>query len=73
MKIENGKYLNQELVAFWRNWFIVYDGKYNWVLFDYKTSNAQHCYKKRCVPSINTEFYSNLDNALDNLVKKIIK
>lgn len=79
-KLIEGKYLGREICACSGNartmWLIVFDGKYNYMLFEGTRDNILHQYSKGGMPYNNiggkrVEYYSNFDNALRNLVKVV--
>jgi len=85
MNLSDGKYLGHEICAFSDNWLIVYDGKYNYYLFNSTNGIIKERYSKCRMPAnwplrINkdgsvhgacktTEFYSTFDCAVKNLCK----
>jgi len=78
MDLLSGKYLNHEICAFSNDWLIVYDGRYNYMLFDSAHSENIRRYCKGWMPTNNIdrgskdiEFYSTFDNAVDNLIKVV--
>ena len=91
MDLIDGKYLEHEICAFSGNqktmWLVVYDGKYNYMLFDATAKTVARQQKRKRFPSNHipfvdnkgvphgfkkeVEFYSNFDNAVDNLVKVV--
>jgi len=82
MDLINGKYLNKDILAFFGNksnmWLIIFDGKYNYMLFNCCNSVISHAKERNRLPWNNigsgrkyVEFYSNFDNALDNLMRVV--
>ena len=81
MNLINGKYLKHEICAFSGNdksmWLVVYDGKYNYYLFNcvLKPIISRHSLKYMPYNGTGrekqTEYYSNYDNAVNNLVKVV--
>ena len=87
MDLSSGKYLDHDIEAVSDDWLVVYDGKYNHYLFNAVAKSNRHDYGRNRMPSNNigfkrtktggyeskknTEFYSNFDNAVDNLVKVV--
>jgi len=82
MDLINGKYLKREMCAFSGNqksmWLVVYDGKYNHMLFNALSNRAMYQFTRELMPyndSTNqikmVEYYSNFDNAVNNLVKVV--
>ena len=82
MNLINGKYLKNEILAFSGDemnlWLIVFDGKYNYILFNTHNNGVIRLYKRNAMPSnmINNpkqvEFYSTFNNALENLMRVIV-
>ena len=77
MDLSNGKYLKHEICAFSDDWLIVYDGKYNYMLFRLK-GRVLSQYKHDRLPYndfVNqtkmTEFYATFECAIRNLCKCI--
>jgi len=80
--IENGTYLGHEICACSGNknsmWLVVYDGKYNYYLFNACHNRALFRYKHKQMPcndvdrgTKDAEYYSNFDNAVNNLMKVV--
>lgn len=75
----DGKYLKCDIAACFGSWLIVFDGKYNWMLFDWSDKRCQACYDRgrmpynKCGSKTMVEYYSTYDNALNNLAVKIVK
>ena len=71
----DGKYLGHELCAFSGNWVIVYDGNYNYYLFDCERESIINRYEHGWMPSNGTnkqaEYYSNFDSALNGLMNVV--
>lgn len=67
------KYLGNEICAFSGNWLVVYDGKYNYMLFDISDKRITRQYERGRMPhnggTKQVEYYSTFDNAVNNLVK----
>ena len=82
MNLINGKYLDYEICAFSgsRNsmWLIVFDGKYNYMLFNTTNKRVLELYERNGLPSNHShgvyciEYYSTLNNALDNLARVLV-
>ena len=91
MNLINGGYLKHEICAFSGNsesmWLIVYDGKYNYMLFNCCNGSVIAQFKHNRLPYNRcsyfkgnelkgavkmVEFYSNYDNAVNNLVKVVV-
>ena len=81
MDLRSGKYLNHEICAFSGNdknmWLIVYDGRYNYMLFKAE-GRVLSRYKADRMPYndfVNrtkmVEYFSAFDNAIKNLVKVV--
>ena len=76
MNLSNGKYLKYDILAFMDNWLIVFDGKYNYMVFNVlhpKEILVQ--YNRNRLPCNDftnrnkmVEYYSNFDNAVDNMI-----
>ena len=82
VNLSEGKYLEHEICACSGNrnnmWLVVYDGKYNYYLFNTGCNRVLWRYNKGWMPSNDidrgtkeTEFYSTFDNAVNNLVKVV--
>ena len=79
--LKNGKvgsYLNKEICAVLNDWLIVYDGKYNYMLFNTTKSRVLEVYERNGLPSNHidckcVEYYSTFDNALDNLMRVVVQ
>lgn len=77
MNLSDGKYLGHEICACSGDWLIVYDGKFNYYLFNTVAKPIRASYKRNRMPSNGvgggkqTEYYSTFDNALRNLVKVV--
>ena len=78
MDLINGNYLHNEICAFSDDWLIVYDGKYNYMLFCTGHKRVIWRYKRGWLPTNDVnrgtkdiEYYSCFDNAVDNLVKVV--
>jgi len=87
MDLSSGKYLEHEICAVSGDWLVVYDGKYNYYLFNAPQSTVYARYKANRMPrnklglvdskgvshgeGKQTEYYSNFDNAVNNLVKVV--
>ena len=80
MNLIDGKYLDGEILAFSGDeknmWMIVYDGEFNYMLFNTASNENLRKYTQERVPSNNVnrgsndvEFYSTFDNAMDNLMR----
>ena len=68
-KVKQGKH---EILAFSGNWLIVFDGRWNYMLFNCRQKAVSNRYDNGGMPTKGrVEYYSTLDNALDNLVKKV--
>ena len=74
MNLINGNYLNKEICAFSDDWLIVFDGKWNYMLFNTASNEVLRAYKRKNMPSNNVnrgtkdiEYYSSFDNALKGL------
>ena len=70
------KYLEHEICAVSGNWLVVYDGKYNYMLFDSSYKPIIERRKHRRMPYNNlgskqVEYYSTFDNAINNLAKVV--
>jgi hypothetical protein len=79
VKLIDGRYLKHEICAFSGDWLIVYDGRYNYMLFSTAPNAVLARYKQGRLPSNNicsgakyTEFYSTFDNACDNLMRVVV-
>lgn len=86
MNLIDGFYLNHEICAFSGNqkamWLIVFDGKFNYMLFNATGGEEIRQYERGFMPSNNIcktggsdkqiEFYSNFNNALNNLMRVVI-
>ena len=82
MNLIDGKYLKHEICAFSGNsksmWLVVYDGKYNYMLFNCIPNAVISRYNQKRMPcngaggSKQVEYYSTFDNALDNLCRVIV-
>ena len=69
-----GFYLKKEICAFCVPWVVVYDGKYNYLLFSTSRNEVLSRYNKGWLPSNNicsgskyVEYYSTFNNAVYNL------
>lgn len=72
-KVKRGKYLKDEILAFSGKWLIVFDGRWNYMLFSCMQKDvSKQCENGGMPTKGRVEYYSTFDNALDNLVKKII-
>jgi len=79
MDLSNGLYLGYEIVAFSGDWLIVWDGKYNYYLFDSSSEYTISRFKHDWMPSNhlgdalykNVEFYTVFDTAVKNLCKVV--
>jgi len=82
MDLSDGKYLGHEICAFSgdRNvmWVIVWDGKYNYYLFDTGAPENVRRHKMNSMPQNrinpvrkNTEYYTIFDNAIKGMCKII--
>ena len=82
MKLINGKYLKHEICAFSGDkeniWIIVFDGKYNYLLFCTGHKRVIWRYEKGWMPTNDVsrgtkdiEYFSCFENALDNLIKVV--
>jgi len=89
MDLSDGTYLDKEICAFSGNngalWLIVYDGKYNYYLFNCSSNHNQYRYAHKHMPEnravgVNpsgipfgsykhTEYYTKFDNAVRNMCK----
>ena len=82
MNLINGKYLGNEICAFSGNdksmWLVVYDNKYNYMLFNCVSNAVLSRYKQKRMPcngagsSKQVEHYSTFENALGNLMRVIV-
>lgn len=81
MNLINGVYLKYELCVFSGSsksmWLVVFDGKYNYMLFDGVSDSVIRQYKQGYMPfnvaggGKHVEYYSTFDNALNNLVRVV--
>ena len=81
MNLLNGKYQKYEIYAFSgckkSMWLVVYDGKYNYMLFDSVPKAIRTRYRHNRMPCNGisglkqVEYYSTFENALGNLVKVV--
>jgi len=71
--LSDGKYLGYEICCFYEDWLIMFDGKYNHMLFRLKgrvLSQFKHGrmpYNDFVNQTKIVEYYSNFDNALKGL------
>ena len=70
------EYLGNEICAVSGDWLVVYDGKYNYMLFNGSLKPIITEYKRKRMPHNNyggkqVEYYSTFDNAIDNLAKVV--
>lgn len=80
MNLINGKYLKHDIWAFGGrgDWLVVYDGKYNYMLFNCVPNAVLTRYKQKRMPcngagsSKHVEYYSTFENALGNLCRVIV-
>ena len=77
MDLKEGLYLNHEILAYSKNWLIVYDGMYNYMLFNISVKGVLTGFRRKQMPynthdTKHTEYYTTFDNALDNLVKVVV-
>ena len=79
INLSSGRYLKYDILAFSGNWLVVYDGKYNYMLFNTSCNEVLRYYKHGWLPSNNVhsgnkyvEFYSTFDNALNNLMRVVV-
>lgn len=69
------KYLGKEVLGQIGDWIVVFDGKYNYMLFNVAQKENIRRYKLNWMPTNNVnhtkniEYYSTLENALRNLEK----
>lgn len=68
-KVKQGKH---EILAFSGNWLIVFDGRWNYMLFSCTQKAILKRHENGGMPAKGRVeyYYSTLDNAIDNLVKK---
>jgi len=72
-KLIKGKYLKYAINACFGRWLIVFDGMYNWMLFDATIENTKTRFKTNRLPSnkcgrkATVAYYSTFDNALKGL------
>lgn len=87
MDLSDGKYLGHDIEAVAGDWLIVYDGKYNYYLFDSSNEDTIRGWKNSRLPrniisyllpdnrlrggAKHTEFYTEFDNAIKNLCKVV--
>lgn len=73
----NGKYLKHDIAACFGDWLIVFDGKYNWMLFNWSDKRIQAKYNNNRLPNNScgnkrmVEYYSSFNNALSSLGLKL--
>lgn len=81
MNLQDGKYLKYDIIAFSGNqshmWLIVFDGRYNYMLFNTSHNEVLRRYEANHLPSNGIgrkyiEYYSTFDTALDNLMRVIV-
>lgn len=79
MNLVAGNYLGKEICAFYNDWLIVYDGKYNYMVFSTASNEVRRQYKRNRLPSNNVnrgtkdcEYFSSFDNALEMGLLKIV-
>lgn len=78
MDLSDGRYLGHEILAVSDDWLVVWDGKYNYYLFNSSPKGVLDRYKRKRMPRNNvssgekqTEFYTVFDNAVRNLCKVV--
>jgi len=84
MDLINGKYLDHEICAFSNDWLIVYDGRYNYYLFNCCNGSVIAQFKHKRMPYNrafsdfreggqggfkSTEYYATFDGAVKNMCK----
>jgi len=71
----NDSYLGNEICAVSDDWLIVWDGKYNFCLFDSSNNRVSSCFKRGQMPynevsrGKRCEYYTVYDVAVKNLCK----
>jgi len=81
VELKAGKYLKYDIYAFSGDmnnmWLIVFDDAYNYMLFNAGLNYNLIRYNRKWLPfnsesRKNIEYYSNFENALDNLCRVIV-
>ena len=73
MNLCNGLYLGKEICAVCKDWIIVWDSKYNYMLFNCRAKGVQRAYKRNRMPSNSpsckqVEYFVTFDMAVKYLV-----
>ena len=70
-------YLGHEICAVAGDWLIIYDGKYNYMLFNSADKQISKQYERSRMPyngcTKQVEYYSTFDNAMNNLIKVVYR
>ena len=79
MCLSDGLYLGKEICAFCDNWLIVFDGRYNYMLFNAGAEAVLKQYRRNRLPYNDiydnvkmVAYYSNFDNALGGLCNVLL-
>lgn len=69
-------YLGKEICAFIDDWLIVFDGMFNYMVFNCSQASVMHRHAQKRMPHNKglggtkmVEYYCSFDNALDNLIR----